>query len=70
MSGRASMLLMIAVCALATPAAAQAPTSTTTGFDGTYVGCHIHSRKPHRRAGTNLDALLLTGWPACNIDDC
>lgn len=45
MSGRASMLLMIAVCALATPAAAQAPTSTTTGFDGTYVGCHIHSRK-------------------------
>ena len=30
--------LMIAACALATPAAAQAPTPTTTAFDGKYVG--------------------------------
>jgi hypothetical protein len=29
---------MIAACALATPAAAQAPTPTTTAFDGKYVG--------------------------------
>jgi len=38
MFGRARILLMIAVCALAPPAAAQAPAPTTTAFDGTYFG--------------------------------
>jgi hypothetical protein len=38
MFGRARILLAIAACTLATPAVAQAPTPTTTAFDGTYIG--------------------------------
>jgi hypothetical protein len=38
MFGRTRILLMIATCALAMPAAAQAPAPTTTAFDGTYAG--------------------------------
>ena len=38
MFGRARILLMIGVCALAMPVAAQAPAPTTTAFDGTYAG--------------------------------
>jgi hypothetical protein len=34
----ARILVTIAACMSATPAAAQAPASTTTAFDGTYVG--------------------------------
>jgi hypothetical protein len=37
MFGRARILLMIAVCAVAMPAAAQAP-APMTAFDGTYAG--------------------------------
>jgi hypothetical protein len=38
MFGRQRVLLTIAACMSAIPAAAQAPTPTTTAFDGTYVG--------------------------------
>ena len=37
MFGRPSVLLTIVACMVATPVAAQTPTSTTA-FDGTYVG--------------------------------
>ena len=38
MFDRARILLTIAVCIFAAPAVAQAPTPTTTAFDGTYAG--------------------------------
>ncbi|HEV7994667.1 MAG TPA: hypothetical protein VGP52_00275 [Stellaceae bacterium] len=38
MFGWTRILLTIAVCMSATPVVAQAPTPTTTAFDGTYVG--------------------------------
>ena len=38
MFDRARILLTIAVCIFAAPAVAQAPTPTTTAFDGTYLG--------------------------------
>jgi hypothetical protein len=38
MFGGARILLMIAVCGLAAPAAAQTPAPTTTAFDGMYFG--------------------------------
>ena len=38
MFGQARTLLSVAACALAMPAAAQAPALTTTAFDGTYAG--------------------------------
>ena len=38
MFGATRILLTISACALALPATAQAPASTTTAFDGNYVG--------------------------------
>jgi hypothetical protein len=52
MFGRARILLMIAACMVATTAVAQAPTPTTTAFDGKYVGVSRESSK----AGSNPGA--------------
>jgi len=38
MLDRTIVLWTLAACMSATPVAAQAPASTTTAFDGTYVG--------------------------------
>ena len=61
MLDRTIVLGMIAACMLATAVAAQAPSATTTAFDGKYLGVSRESSK----AGSNPGAkCTLSGVPA------
>jgi hypothetical protein len=59
MFGRARMLVTIAAFALAMPAAAQAPTPTTTAFDGKYLGTAKESRLLHNVACPTIASVAM-----------
>jgi hypothetical protein len=61
MLDRTIVLGTIAACMLATPIAAQAPATTTTAFDGTYVG--VSRTLESTMEGRNTRGCLPSGQP-------